>query len=327
MNFRAETFLFPIETVYFGGGTPSLLISNQIEEIISAVFENYEVTTNPEITCECNPDDLSFDYLKNIREAGINRLSIGIQSFSDNDLQFMGRRHNSKQAFKAIERSIKAGFENIGVDMIYGLPCSNHKLFSENLKKFADLPVQHLSAYNLTIEKDTPFFKKNLKELDDDESFRQYLILCETLKSRGMIHYEVSNFCKNGCHSQHNSSYWEGKPYLGIGAGSHSYYNGKRCWNKQDLRLYNSDNFNLIREEEILSETNKFNEQIMLGLRTRRGINLNQTETCFKSFFDDFIKTAIKWQDKGALYIENNHLICREEKWFIVDGVIEDFIV
>jgi len=327
LNYRAESFCFPIKTIYFGGGTPSLLKTNQIEEIILTIFEKYDVLPNPEITCECNPDDLNFEYLKKLREVGINRLNIGIQSFLDNDLQFMNRRHNAKQALDAVEQSIKAGFDNIGVDMIYGLPWNNQKSFSENLKKFADLPVQHLSAYHLTIEKDTPFSKRNIKELDDTESFRQYKLLCETMNNKGMIHYEVSNFCLPDFHSKHNSSNWEGKPYLGIGAGAHSFYKGKRFWNKQDISIYKSDNFNFVREEEILTENNKFNELIMLRLRTYKGIDLSKTETEFQQFFKNFMKTAKKWQENGVLYVENNHLKCREEKWFIIDKVISDFVV
>lgn len=322
ISYCTDSFRFPVGTIYFGGGTPSLLKISQIEDIISTIYKNFDVLQNPEITCECNPDDLNLNYLKNIKKTGINRLSIGIQSLSDEDLKIMRRRHNAKQAIESVEQSIKAGFKNISLDFIYGLPWGSQKSFSENLKKFAALPVQHLSAYHLSIEKGTPFFNQKMNELEDTESFRQYLLLCETLIKSGMIHYEVSNFCLPDFHSQHNSSYWQRKPYLGLGAGAHSCYSDMRSWNKQNIELYISDNFDFVCEYETLSEKNLFNEKIMLGLRTKEGIDLKKLEDDFKKYFRDFIKTAKKWVDKGVLFIENNHLICREEKWFIVDGVI-----
>jgi oxygen-independent coproporphyrinogen-3 oxidase len=327
IKYRKDLFQIPLETIYFGGGTPSLLKLTYFEELLSEIYFNFEILSDAEITCECNPDDLSLEFLENLKKTGINRLSIGVQSLSDNDLQIMGRRHTANQAIKAIEHSIKIGFENIGVDLIYGLPWSSQKTFSENLKKFADLPVQHLSAYHLTIEKETPFSKQFLKELSDKESFKQYLLLCETMKNKNMEHYEVSNFCLSGFYSRHNSAYWQGIPYLGLGAGAHSFYNGKRYWNKQDIDLYNSENFDLACEEETLSKTNLFNEQIMLELRTNRGVDLKKTETDFPEYFEMFKSVADKWQGRGALYIENEHLKCYEVKWFIVDNIIEDFFI
>lgn len=327
ITFRSESFRFPVSTVYFGGGTPSLLKPHQLEKIMLSVFNSFDVAADTEITCECNPDDLSFDYLKNICESGINRLSIGVQSLQDYDLQTMCRRHHSAQAIKAVEQSAKAGFRNIGVDLIYGLPWSNRTLFAENLKLFASLPVQHLSAYHLTIEEGTPFFQRNMKNVDNDESLAQYLLLCETLNRKGMEHYEISNFCMPDFYSRHNSSYWNDSPYLGLGAGAHSYYDGKRYWNQQNVELYCSNQFDSVREDEILSKTDLFNEQIMLGLRTKRGVDLAKIQADFTCFIAEFNVQAKKWQERGALYIENNHLICNEEKWFIVDRVIEDFII
>jgi oxygen-independent coproporphyrinogen-3 oxidase len=327
IKYRKNTFLFPVETIYFGGGTPSLLNISHFEELLSEVYLNFNILPDPEITCECNPDDLSFEYLKNLKKTGINRLSIGIQSLSDKDLQIMGRRHTAFEAVKAIENSIKAGFENIGVDLIYGLPWSSRKRFAENLKKVAGMPVQHLSAYHLTIEKGTLFSKIFSKEMEEKESLYQYLHLCETMNKHGMVHYEVSNFCKPDLFSRHNSAYWHGCPYWGIGAGAHSYCNGKRYWNKQDIDLYISENFNLLREEETLSKADLFNEQIMLGLRTDKGIDLTKTVTGFSEYYENFKTVADKWQGKGVLYIENEHLKCYEEKWFIVDSIIEDFFI
>jgi oxygen-independent coproporphyrinogen-3 oxidase len=327
IKYRKETFQFLVETVYFGGGTPSLLNIFQIEELISEIHRSFNLFNDIEITFECNPDDLSLEFLINLKKAGVNRLSIGIQSLSDKDLQIMRRRHNAIQGIAAVENSIKAGFENIGVDFIYGLPWSNQKSFAKNLKKIADLPVKHLSAYHLTIEKGTSFSKKFSKELDDNKSLEQYLHLCETMGQKGMEHYEVSNFCLPHFYSRHNSAYWQRKPYLGIGAGAHSFYNNKRYWNKENIDLYNLENFDLVQENETLSKIDLFNEQIMLGLRTEQGVDLKKTEICFPEFLEMFKNVLNKWQSMEVLYIEKEHLKCYEKKWFIIDAIIEDFFI
>ena len=330
IELRSKTFDYIIETIYFGGGTPSLLSPFFLEKIVDVICKNFKICDNPEITIECNPDDLNFDYLENLRKIGFNRISLGVQSLLDEDLVIMKRRHNVNQAMKVIDQSVSVGFDNIGVDLIYGLPWNDQKLFSENLKRFLELPIRHLSAYHLTIEKGTAFYKKKaagqLKELDDAESYSQYQILCEAAKLRGMAHYEVSNFCYPDFYSRHNSSYWKGIPYLGFGAGAHSYIDNRRFWNKADLNLYNSGKFSEICEEEILSTVDLFNEQIMLGLRTKWGVDIKRCEEKFPQFSANFHKMAKKWCSREALYVEADYLKCREEKWFIVDRIIEDFI-
>ena len=331
IEYRSKTFNYLIETIYFGGGTPSLLPTFFWENIINTISKKFKISDNPEITIECNPDDLDFAYLTNLHEIGFNRISLGVQSLLDEDLKIMNRRHDVKQALEVVEQAASTGFDNIGVDIIYGLPWSNSKLFSENLRRFLQLPVNHFSAYHLTIEKGTAFHKRKeegrLKELDDTQSFRQYEILCNEMSFRGIDHYEVSNFCYPEFYSRHNSSYWKGIPYIGFGAGAHSYENNRRFWNKTDLNLYNSEKFDDIHEEEILSLSDLFNEQIMLGLRTKWGVDLINCENQFGQFYESFLKTMQKWSRGGVLYIESNHLKCYEKKWFIVDKVIEDFII
>jgi len=327
VKLRSKSFDYEIESIYFGGGTPSLLKIYQIKELISIIYENFKVLPKMEITCECNPDDLSLNYLKELKKAGINRLNIGIQSLNNKDLHKLGRRHNAKQVENSVKQAIKAGFENIGGDLIYGLPWSSMQSFSKNLEKILKLPIKHLSAYHLTIHENTEFFKENMAELSDSQSFDRYEILCKMMYKKGFIHYEVSNFCKPDFYARHNSGYWTGEPYLGIGAAAHSYYNNKRYWNIDNIETYLTENFDIIREEEFLSEKTLFNEQIMLGLRTNKGIKLKNNIFLKKEFLNDFIKTAKKWEDIGALYIEKGHLKCQEEYWFIVDKIILDFFV
>lgn len=328
---RAPDFNFQIDTIYFGGGTPSLLKPEHLTEILNAFKSFFLISDKAEITIECNPDDLSVSYLNEILNRGFNRLSIGIQSFNDLDLQKMQRRHNSHQAKMAVDNAIKVGFNNIGVDFIYGLPWSNRQSFLENLAAFQNLPVQHISAYHLTIEKGTSFFnmKRNglLNELSDVESLEQYLLLCDGLGKAGKIHYEVSNFCIPGYFSQHNTSYWKGVAYLGFGPGSHSFVENKRFWNKSNLKQYLTSRFDLLQEEETLSRAERYNEMIMLGLRTMWGINMEHCNINFTEYFQGFNQTAEKWIDRGWLTVLNNHLICKEEHWFQVDRIIEDFLI
>ncbi|MCL2072790.1 MAG: radical SAM family heme chaperone HemW [Marinilabiliaceae bacterium] len=326
IKYRSEQFKYPIETIFFGGGTPSLLEIYEVEKILSTIYNIFEVIPQAEVTFECNPDDLSIEYLTNIRSFGINRISIGIQSFSDNDLQIMGRRHNVKQAYKSIEMAFNAGFQNISADIIYGLPWNNIKLFKENLKQFISLKLPHFSAYHLEIETGTNFFNNKMKKIDDSESFEQYMLLCDTMQNIGMQHYEVSNYCMVGYFSRHNFAYWQRKPYLGIGAGAHSFHENCRFFNPKDVALYNMQNFDEIIEEEVLNKKEIYNEHILLGLRIYEGVNINFIKNKFTEFYRNFNDTAKKWINKNVLFVEGDWLKCFEKQWIIIDRVIEDFI-
>lgn len=328
---RSPGFLFPVNTIYFGGGTPSLLSPARLGEIMGWLRTSFQVDAICEVTLEGNPDDLTPEYLKAIYGAGVNRLSIGIQSFSDIDLQKMGRRHNACQSHQVIEDAIGAGFKNISVDFIYGLPWSTPSSFHENLELFMNLPVQHISAYHLTIEKGTAFYvqKKhgNLKEISDADSFEQYQMVCKAFREGGLIHYEVSNFCKPGYYSQHNSAYWKGVPYLGLGPGSHSNVHDIRFWNKPNLQQYLKGAFNLLYQEETLSKIDRYNEMILLGLRTIWGVDTVLLADQFPDFAGQFVQKAEKWCQKGWLFYDDRFLKCREDNWFQVDTVIEDFMI
>ena len=320
-----------INTLYFGGGTPSLLSIDIYSEILELLKDNYHFSKDVEITIETNPDDLNQKYIDGLLSVGFNRISIGIQSFNDFDLQKMGRRHNATQSLAALNYAYKGGFKNIGIDLIYGLPWSDGSAFKENLSIIKTVSINHLSAYHLSFEEGTPFYnllKQGIyTEINDVESFNQYEMLCTFASDNGFEHYEVSNFSKPGYRSRHNSSYWNGIPYLGFGPGSHSYYDGKRKWNKSDLSLYDNDNWTLIVEQEFLADSDLFNETVMLGLRTCDGINLNFLQIKFPEFYSSFYKKSNKWIDKGYLYIKNNRIICREKFWLVVDTVIKDLFI
>ncbi|GAO31308.1 radical SAM protein [Geofilum rubicundum JCM 15548] len=327
----APLFTNRIETLYFGGGTPSLLKSGMYTELFLLLKSYYSFNTDVEITIEANPDDLTPTYIDDLLALGFNRISIGIQSFNETDLQEMGRRHSSSQALQSIQNAYNGGFRNIGMDLIYGLPWSSTEAFEKNLEIFKTLPVNHLSAYHLTFEEGTPFerlLKRGVyQEMKDNKSLAQYELLCRLTANNGFEHYEVSNFSQPGYRSRHNSSYWNGSPYIGFGPGSHSYYKGKRSWNKPDLATYNKGHWADITEEETLNKDDLFNESIMLGLRTSDGIDLEQLQNLHPAFYEAFSKKQIKWLTAGDLYLAKNRLICHEKSWFIVDSIIKDLFI
>ena len=331
MESRSVDFRCPIDTFYVGGGTPSLIAAGFYQKLFSLLHKNFNCSVNMECTIEVNPDDISEDYLHALKNAGFNRVSIGIQSFHEQDLRQMGRRHNAQQSMQAVALAHSCGFSNIGIDLIYGLPWSTEQFFEKNLQILKDLPIQHLSAYHLTIEKGTGFHRLKqsgkLTEIDDTRSLREYEMLCNKVEKMGMQHYEVSNFCLPGYESKHNSSYWNGVPYLGLGPGSHSFDGKKRRWNKSDLTLYNKGNLELIFEEEVLSEVDFFNEQVMLGLRTSKGISLTEMEIRFPHYYLDFLKRIDKWIHRNNLVVTNGFITCSESSWFVVDSIIEDLFV
>lgn len=327
----SSLFQEKITTLYFGGGTPSLLKSSHFDEIFSLLRDSYIFSERIEITIECNPDDLTKDYIDKLLESGFNRISIGIQSFHEKDLQEMGRRHSSAQALQAIKDAYSGGFRNIGMDLIYGLPWSNIAAFSENLKIVKTLPINHLSAYHLTFEEGTPFdrlLKRGVyREITDSESLNQYELLREFATKEGFEHYEVSNFCKPGFRSRHNSSYWDGSPYIGFGPGSHSYFGGYRQWNKADLNLYLKSDREKIVEKEVLDISDRLNELIMLGLRTAEGVNLEAIEALDRQMYNKVVSASKKWLQAGNLHNESKFLKCNAKSWFVVDGIIKDLFV
>jgi len=304
---RKEEITEPIETIYFGGGTPSLLTIKELRFLIDEVYRNYQVIANPEITLEANPDDLTNQRLNDLSKTQINRLSIGIQSFFEEDLQLMNRAHNSVEAKQCIEEAIKY-FDNITIDLIYGIPGMSNERWKENLDIALDFGIPHISSYALTVEPKTALekFIKNGKipPVEELVSHNHYLILLEEMQKAGFVNYEFSNFGKEGYFSKNNTAYWQGKYYLGIGPSAHSFNGKKRSWNvSNNIKYIKSISENSLPiERETLTTTDRYNEYIMTGLRTMWGVSLAKVEKDFgKKYFDYLLKQAEKQINEDLL--------------------------
>jgi oxygen-independent coproporphyrinogen-3 oxidase len=317
-----------IHSVYFGGGTPSLLAVEQLEEVLNVIRKEYSLADDTEFTIEVNPDDLDAEYLSGLRSLGFNRISLGIQSFFDEDLKKMGRRHNSIQSRNVIEQTFAAGFENVGIDLIYGLPWSDQEKFLQNLIVMNQYPLKHLSAYHLTIEPNTQFGRdkkrKKLSEIEEEQSEQLFWMLHDEAEKLGFEHYEISNFCRDGLYSRHNTSYWTGKSYLGAGPGAHSFDGIRRFWNKSDLHQYLESGYQSGVSNEILTENDRFNECLMLGLRTRKGIDLEDLKANHFGLMSQFENNIQKWTERGLLQQEGGRIFGTRKGWFLIDGIIED---
>ncbi|MDI3520042.1 MAG: hypothetical protein PWQ17_659 [Anaerophaga sp.] len=320
-----------LQTIYFGGGTPSLFSEKSIDDILNTISKYYRVDDDAEITLEVNPDDLSPEYLEALRKTGINRLSIGVQSFYDVDLQKMGRRHDAMQSRRSLEWAFQSGFENVGVDLIYGLPWSDGPTFLSNLDVLNNYPVQHLSAYHLTIEPGTQFGKlkrqNRLTEPDDSESENIFWSLHDKAAEMGFEHYEISNFCRNGLYSRHNTAYWDNVPYLGVGPAAHSFDGTKRYWNKSDLHQYIKQGFSAGISGETLNLKDRFNEYLMLRLRTGKGINVDEAKRNFESYWNKIEPDINNWIQKEFLKKSNGYIYGTRKGWFVIDGIIEDLFI
>ena len=322
-----------IETIYFGGGTPSVLSTKEIETLIAAVYKNFRVVENPEITLEANPDDLSEEKIIELSNSPINRLSIGIQSFFEKDLKLMNRAHNSKEAKKCLEFATQY-FANISVDLIYGIPDCTNQEWRENIQTALSFGVPHISSYALTVEPKTPlasFIKKGIiKNVDDEKAQEQFHILIEELENASFIHYETSNFGKEGFFSQNNSSYWLGKSYVGIGPSAHSFDGNQRSWNVRN----NSKYINAIAENtlpierETLSKTDRYNEYIMTGLRTIWGVSFDKIRNEFGEKYIEYLENhSKKHLQQDLLYLENQVLKTTKKGKFLSDGIASDLFI
>ncbi|WP_089856653.1 radical SAM family heme chaperone HemW [Chryseobacterium taeanense] len=324
-----------LQSLYFGGGTPSILSSDEIKSLIDEVLKYFSFENNIEITLEANPDDLDKNFLKGLADSPINRLSIGTQSFFEADLKLMNRAHTASEAEGSIKRAQDFGFENLSIDLIYGSPTSNLEIWKENLNKTIALEVPHISSYALTVEPKTALenwiSKGKVKSPKEDEQNKEFYYLSDFLKDKGFEHYEVSNFAKPGFYSKHNSSYWKYKEYLGIGPSAHS-YNGFdiRSWNvannSQYIKKLNSNT--LAKDEEFLSQEDQFNEMIMIGLRTIWGVDLGNLKEKFNDkILEHFQKEIQPKLEEEILIIENNHLKIPEKHWFMADGIASDLFI
>lgn len=321
-----------LKSLYFGGGTPSILSGDEIKSLIDEVLKYYDFNSDIEITLEANPDDLDKNFLKQLSTSPVNRLSIGTQSFFGEDLRLMNRAHNASDAEGSIKRAQDFGFENLSIDLIYGSPTSNLEIWKQNLNKTIALEVPHISSYALTVEPKTALEKwianGKVSNPKEEEQNREFYYMIDFLKDHEFEHYEISNFAKKGFHSRHNSAYWKYTEYLGIGPSAHS-YNGfdTRSWNIANNQQYikKLDSNLLAKETEILSPKDQFNEMIMIGLRTTWGVDLESLQNKFKEdILDRFQKEIQQKIADGILIEENKHLKIPEKHWFMADGIASD---
>lgn len=322
-----------VETIYFGGGTPSLLSIEELQFLIDEVYKNYEVSESPEITIEANPDDLTHQQLNDYTASPINRLSIGIQSFFEEDLKLMNRAHNSEEAKKCLEEATKH-FDNISIDLIYGIPGMSNERWIQNIETALTFNIPHISSYALTVEPKTAlasFIKKGIiKNVDDDLAQEQFHIMIEKLEKAGFIHYELSNFGKPGYFSRNNSAYWQGKPYLGIGPSAHSFDGKNRSWNVRNNSKYiNSLEKNILPiETETLSTTDKYNEYVMTGLRTIWGVSLEKVEQEFGEKYKTYLlEQSQKHIIEQLLYLDDGKLLVTKKGKFLSDGIASDLFM
>ena len=319
-----------VETIYFGGGTPSILTLKEINLLLDAIYENYQVSEKAEITLEANPDDLSESRMIAWAKSRINRLSIGVQSFFDDDLQMMNRTHDAGTAKKSLELAMQY-FDNISLDLIYGIPGMSNEKWQQNIETALSFGIPHISSYALTVEPKTALFKliqSGIIAKPNDESAQEHFsILTDMLEAHDFIHYELSNFGKEDYFSKNNSAYWLGKKYLGVGPSAHSYDGVSRSWNVSNNPKYLkaiADN-QLPNETEMLSVTDRYNEYIMTGLRTIWGVSLEKIEMEFGVIYLDYLKQQLpKFLDDGLLSIENNILRTTTKGKFLTDGIASD---
>lgn len=320
----------PIKTIYFGGGTPSLLNLEELTAIFKTIYAEFTIAENPEITLEANPDDLSEEKINELANSKINRLSIGVQSFFEEDLKLMNRAHNAEEALNSIKLA-RSKFDNISVDLIYGIPGMSNERWQKNIQILLDLDIPHISSYALTVELNTAlqkFIEKGkIKPVDDAAAAQHFETLRTVLKNAGFEHYEFSNYGKPGYFSQNNTAYWLGKPYLGIGPSAHSYDGNSRKWNIANNTLYIKaiERSELPLEVEELSITDRYNEYIMTRLRTYFGVDLVEVESEFGKEYLEYLKEqSVVLFEKELLRIENNVMHITEKGTFLSDGIAAD---
>ncbi|WP_179351258.1 radical SAM family heme chaperone HemW [Winogradskyella vidalii] len=322
-----------VATIYFGGGTPSLLSNEELQTLIDAVYQYYSVVDAPEITLEANPDDLSKARIKEFSKSRINRLSIGIQSFFESDLKLMNRAHNAEEAKACLVEATKY-FDNISLDLIYGIPKASNAQWLSNIETALSFNVPHISSYALTVEPKTAlasFIKKGIIDnVDDEQAHEQFHILKDKLEASGYVHYELSNFGKEGYFSENNSAYWQGKSYLGIGPSAHSFNGKTRSWNVKNNSKYIQAiaQNELPMETETLTPTDQYNEYVMTGLRTIWGVSFTKVEQDFGADFKAYLMSESKvFINQHLLYIEDAHLRVTKKGQFLCDGIASELFL
>lgn len=323
-----------VKTIYFGGGTPSVLKEKQLNGILDFLNKHFQINSGAEITFEANPDDLTPEYLESLNNAGINRLSIGIQSFSDEHLKKMNRRHNAAQAKASIVNAFNAGFTNLSADLIYGLPELSNTQWKSDLHQLFHFPLVHLSAYHLTYHKGTPFYtwlkKGTLKELSEEESVKQFHILLDETSHAGFEQYEISNFALAQKYSAHNKAYWFGDKYLGLGPSAHSFNGYSRSWNVAFLEAYINgvEKITPYFEVELLNEKDKFNEYILTRIRTMWGISLSEIRAQFGADNADTVEKSVKaFVASGKMTTHSGRYILTREGLFVSDNLMAELVI
>lgn len=321
-----------IKTIYFGGGTPSILNPEEIDQILNTIHRHYPVETDIELTLEANPDDLDKTKIAALKESGINRLSIGIQSFFDSDLEWMNRSHNSAQSHEVIQNALYAGISNLNIDLIFGCPTTSTEMWKKNLSLTLDYNIKHLSCYALTVEEKTAlgyFVKTGKTPSPDDKLIQdQYDLTTKILAQHGFIHYEISNYALDNQFAVHNTSYWKGEKYLGVGPSSHSFNGSSRFWNISHNKKYiDSISMNRIPSEmEILSESDRFNEYLMTGFRTMWGCAEEQLDEVIRD--NNSIRTQLdKHLEAGNIVLNEGYYKLTEEAWLTSDSIISDLFI
>ena len=322
-----------IQTIYFGGGTPSFFATKEINKIINSIFEKFQISENPEITLEANPDDLSKAKLIELTQSYINRLSIGVQSFNDDELKLMNRSHNSNDAKTCIDNALKY-YDNISIDLIFGMPNSNLKTWESNLNYVTSWNLNHMSAYALTVEPKTAlesFVKKNIiKPLNEDLVFEQHEFMCNKMSKHEYVNYELSSFAKKGYFSRNNSAYWLRKKYIGIGPSAHSFDGSYRSWNVSNNSLYIKDisENKMFSGREKLSIIDKYNEYVMTGLRTKWGISLTYLENNFGPYYKNNFETRIvKYVNTSLVVIKDDVFRTTIKGKFLADGIASELFL
>ncbi|MBD1367426.1 radical SAM family heme chaperone HemW [Mucilaginibacter sp. ZT4R22] len=317
-----------IETIYFGGGTPSVLQPQEINQLIDAITQTHTVVTGAEITMEANPDDLGSAKLAGLRATPVNRFSIGIQSFFDEDLLWMNRVHRAAEAEASVKRAQDAGFENITVDLIYGYPLLSNTKWKHNLNKVFELDVPHISAYSMTVEPQTALAafisKKKQLPMSEQQSAEQFILMTDAMQANGFEQYEISNFCKSGHYSRHNSNYWKGVKYLGLGPSAHSFNGHTRQWNIANNAKYIASVLGentVPAEVEVLSETNRLNEYIMTSLRTIWGLDTDKLNAVAKGSAAELLKAARPYFEDGSIIQTNNTITLTQQGKLYADNI------
>ena len=320
-----------ISSVYFGGGTPSLLSKQDLDKIFEKLYMSFKIDADAEITLEANPDDLTFEKIQQLKDSPINRLSIGVQSFRDEDLKFMNRAHTAIESLNSIKMAQDQGFQNITIDLIYGTPGMSNEDWKYNLRKSFALNLPHISSYALTVEEKTPLYyqilKKNIAPVDEQQSADQFKILMDEMLRYGYEQYEISNFCKDNSYSKHNSSYWKKDHYLGLGPSAHSYFGNSRLWNVSNnikyIKTLSASKLPLVKEN--LNTQDMYNEYVMTSLRTKWGCSLIEIEKDYSSSYLNYFKVQIKSHEINGYIIENKGVYTLSEKGkLIADRITSD---